>query len=266
MRASLFILILFSALVSCNTAQKEKEANVIEDNLPTTGTAERDVATISRGYELMQQKCYICHIEKPDPSLRGQMIAPPMVNVREHYEPSYSKKDEFINAMVSFIQNPSEEKTLMPGAVKKFNLMPKLIYEETELRLIAEAIYEHDFGVTSQMRMQNMRQNLELNNGKKWDLNTNSLDRINAVTLKLNNFESGTISEYNQLGKEIFDEVKMILLDDSYTGELFDQLHNFFGSLETDMHALISAKDKVEAEKQMNTLKSKLREFYNYFE
>lgn len=255
---------LLAILGSCNTYQKEKGLESIQGITPTTREAERNVVQNSRGYLLMQQKCYICHTETPAPSSSGQMIAPPMVNIQEHYKPSFPDKEEFINAMVSFIQKPSEEKTLMPGAVKKFNLMPVLIYDETELRLIAASIYEFDFGSTSQIKTDtNLK--LELKKGEKWDLEKGSIDRVNAVIEKLENFNSNDLAEYNQLGKEIFDDAKMILLDDSYSGELFDQLHNFFGKLEMNMHALISAKDKEEAEKQLAALKKKFQEFHDFF-
>ena len=260
------MLMLLLTLMSCNGNQQEKEFNSIEDYNSVSQKAEGNVVSNSRGYELMQQKCYICHIERPNPSMSGQMIAPPMSQVQEHYKPSYLNKDEFVKAMVSFIQNPSEEKTLMPGAVKKFNLMPKLIYDEPELQLIAETIYTHDFGPASKMNMQNRNQKLQLNQGEKWDLKKASIERINAIVQKMQNFDSTDVSDYNQLGKEIFDEAKMILLDDSYSGQLFDQLHNFFGSIEINMHALIAAKDIEAAEKELTILKTKFQEFHNYFE
>ncbi len=236
----------------------------MEENASPYGEVEKNIAQDSRGYELMSQKCFICHLEKPDPSKSGQMIAPPMLQVQEHYKPTYPNKEEFVNAMVSFIQNPSQEKTLMPGAVKKFNLMPKLLYEDTELRLIAETLYEYDFGSAPARAMQNMG-GLKLNNGKKWVLKKESMERINAVTEKLNSFNSTNISDYNQLGKEIFNEAKTIILDDSYTGELFDQIHIFFNGIENNMHALIAAKSKDEAEKQLTELKNQFKEFHTYF-
>lgn len=263
MKKNLLILMLLSILGSC---KNEKELTSIEEKPGIAKEAETIDAEKTRGYQLMQQKCYICHLETPDPSSNGQMIAPPMVNVQEHYKPSYPNKEEFINAMVSFIQQPSEEKTLMPGAVKKFNLMPMLIYDEAELYLIAETIYEYDFVSSPRKKSPYMNQKLQLNKGEKWNLQERSIDRIDAIIEKLNNFDSGRISEYNQLGKDVFDEVKVILLDDSYTGELFDQLHNFFGNLEVNMHNLISAKDEKEAEKQLTILKNKFQEFHIYFE
>ena len=260
---------LLGSLISCNTNQKENGQKL--QSIDPVGKnalnkeASQNVAD-SQGYFLMQQKCYICHFETPDPAKAGQMIAPPMLQVQQHYKPAYPNKEEFINAVVSIIQNPSQENTLMPGAVKKFNLMPKLIYDDAELRLIAEAMYEYDFGASQKMNMQTMVGKLQLNNGEKWVLKEESMDQINAVIKKINNFNSTDISDYNQLGKEVFNDAKILILDDSYTGELFDQIHIFFSGIEENMHALIAAKSKAEADNQLRELKNQFKKFHNYFE
>ncbi|MFD2517588.1 hypothetical protein [Salinimicrobium flavum] len=270
MRTSLFLVVLLISLAGCNTSQKEnKQDQKTTDSLQTSNSRYTEVAQNTppetRGYELMTQKCFICHLAKPDPSKKAQMIAPPMVQVQEHYKPTYPDKEEFINAMVSFIQDPSLETTLMPGAVKKFNLMPKLLYEDNELRLIAETLYEHDFGTAPAMARQNPVGELELNNGSKWVLKKETMDRMNAAIEKINSFNSNELSDYNQLGKEIFDDAKVILLDDSYNGKLFDQIHIFFNGIETNMHGLIAAKSIVEAEKQLTELKIRFEDFHTYF-
>lgn len=269
MRTRLFIAVLIISLAGCNTKQKENEQvqktpDTLEINDPQYAEIEDNTA-LDRGYELMTQKCFICHLPKPDPSKREQMIAPPMVQVQEHYKPTYPEKEEFINAMVAFIQDPSEEKTLMPGAVRKFNLMPKLLYEETELRLIAETLYEHDFGAAPARARQSPVGELKLNNGSKWVLRKETMDRMNVAMEKVNNFNPGELSDYNRLGKEIFDDAKVILLDDSYSGELFEQIHIFFNGIETNMHGLIAAESKAEAEEKLSQLKTRLKEFHTYF-
>ncbi|MFZ0489530.1 MAG: hypothetical protein WAM00_04745, partial [Salegentibacter sp.] len=62
------------------------------------------------------------------------------------------------------------------------------------------------------------------------------MDQINAVIKKISNFESTEISDYNKLRKDIFKDAKIIILDDSYTGELFNQIHIFFYGIENNMH------------------------------
>lgn len=270
MRITLLIGTILISLTSCNSGKKENTPdlnteNSMEENASVNREASQNVAD-SQGYFLMQQKCYICHFERPEPSKSNQMIAPPMLMVQQHYKPAYPNKEDFINAVVAIIQDPSQENTLMPGAVKKFNIMPKLIYEEAELRLIAEAMYDYDFGAAPKMNMQNMLGNLQLNNGEKWVLKKESMAQINAIIKKINNFNSSDVSDYNQMGKEIFNDAKILILDDSYSGELFDQIHIFFGGIETNMHALIAAKSKAEGDKELTELKARFKEFHNYFE
>ena len=259
MKTNLFIVILLIGLISCNTNQKNKNTSAIAD-------VEQTPEFNAKGYALMTQKCYLCHFEKPDPSKKDLMIAPPMLRIQEHYKPTYPNKTEFVNAIVAIVKNPSLEKTLMPGAVKKFKLMPRLIYDDEELRLIAEAIYDYDFGSAPKMNREMNGGTLELDNGKKWVLKKESMEQISAVVTKLNTYESSNIADYNQLGKDIFNDAKKIMLEDSYTGELFNQIHNFFFGIENNMHTLIATKSINEAELQVTELKTKFKEFHNYFE
>jgi hypothetical protein len=82
----------------------------------------------------------------------------------------------------------------------------------------------------------------------------------------LENFQSDAIADYNQLGKDVFNEAKIIMLDDSYTGALWDQGHNFFSDIENSMHALMSTASMDEAKNQVTVLIIKFEEFNNYFE
>lgn len=263
MKTKLFLVFLLAvSLTSCKTDKKDtydkNNGNTIEE-----ATEKKVTEITTKGYDLMKQKCFICHFEKPDPSRKDQMLAPPFLRIQEHYKPTYPNKEEFVEAIMAITNNPSEENTLMPGAVKKFNLMPKLVYDQEELRLIAEALYDIDYGSAPKMRM---NQDLQLNNGRKWKLTKESIDQINAIINNLDDFQASDISAYNQLGKDVFNEAKVIMLDDSYEGNLWDQIHNFFSDIEDNMHALIATKSLIEAENEVVILKIKFREFTNYFE
>jgi len=258
----LLVFLLVVSILSCNTDKKEKyEKN---DAASTEEVSKIDeVVYTSKGYELMKQKCFICHFERPDPSRRDQMLAPPFLRVQEHYKPTYPKKEEFVTAIMAIVNNPSEENTLMPGTIRKFNLMPKLVYDQEELRLIAEVLYDIDYGSAPKMRM---NQDLRLNKGKKWKLTDKSMGQINAIIKNLDNFEATEISAFNQLGKDVFSEAKVIMLDDSYEGELWDQIHNFFSDIEGNMHELMATNSMDEANNELTILKIKFEEFSNYFE
>lgn len=257
----LSILLSAAVLMSCNNASKKESAS----NMMLLESKQDTSQLNSKGYELMSQKCFICHFPKPDPTKRNQMIAPPMLRVQEHYKPAYPNKSDFIKAVTDFTNNPSEEKTLMPGAVKKFKLMPKLIYDGKELQLIAETLYDMDFGKAPKMTMMGVN-NIQLNNGKKWKLKSESIQQMDAVIKKVNVFKSDDIVDYNKLGKAIFNDAKKIMLEDYYTGEKFNQIHLFFSGIEGNMHTLMAIKSPGEAKKQLSELKIKLNDFKNYFE
>ena len=215
----------------------------------------------------MSQKCFVCHFQKPDPAKMNQMIAPPLLRVQEHYKPAYPNKSDFVKVIIEYINNPSVEKTLMPGAVKKFKLMPKLIYDKNELQLIVETLFDMDFGKAPKMKMGMMGSNgIQLNNGKKWKLKLVSIQQMDTVIKKVNDFKSDNIVDYNQLGKAIFNDTKKIMLDDSYTGEKFNQIHLFFSGIESNMHILMAIASIDEAKNQLSELKNKLNEFNKYFE
>jgi len=267
MKTALFsILLSVTILAGCNNEGNNTDT---EQNAEEIGSQidQENTAIKSKGYELMTQKCFICHFQRPDPSRKGQMIAPPMLRVQEHYKPTYPNKADFVKSVIEYIHNPSLENTLMPGAVKKFRLMPKLMYDEKELQLIVEALYDTDFGEAPRMKGHRMNAGgMQLNQGEKWKLKPESIEQIDVVIERVTHFKSDNIEDYNQLGKDVFNDAKSIMLDDSYTGETFNNIHIFFSGIEGDMHLLMSVKSIDEAEIQLSELKEKLNDFKNYFE
>lgn len=262
----LSILLSAALFMSCNNDTK-KTSDERTSNVNSSESKQTSAVFNSKGYELMSQKCFVCHFQKPDPAKINQMIAPPMLQVQEHYKPAYPNKSDFVKKIIDYINNPSEENTLMPGAVRKFNLMPKLIYDEQELQLIAETLFDMDFGDAPQMNMEMIGVNgLQMNDGKKWKLEPESIQQMEAVIKKVNDFKSDNIEDYNLLGKEVFNDAKEIILNDSYTGEKFNQIHLFFFGIENNMHTLMALESIEESENQLSELKNKLNEFNKYFE
>ncbi len=101
---------------------------------------------------------------------------------------------------------------------------------------------------------------------KKWKLSQETMSQVNAIVTDLNDFQSDDILVYNQLGKDVFNDAKVIMLDDSYEGELWEQIHNFFSDIEDNMHSLMATKSLIEAENEVVILQIKFKEFTNYFE
>ena len=143
-------------------------------------------------------------------------------------------------------------------------LMPKLNYNQDELKLIAETIYNYDFGTAPKMRML-MMGDLQLDNGNPWKIKPATIEKVDSILNKLYSFKSDNIKEYNQLGKDVFEQAKFIMLDKSYTGDKFDQIHNFFSGVEGNMHALIEEKSIENAKTTVDDMKIKFNNFYNFF-
>lgn len=95
----------------------------------------------SEGLSLMETNCYTCH--SPSAPENGR-IAPPMIAVKIHYMENFKTEEEFKKAFIDFVNNPSEAKSKMPGAVKKFNLMPKLAFKQKDLELMATYLYNNE--------------------------------------------------------------------------------------------------------------------------
>jgi len=261
---SILVVAVFT-IISCNSKKEEVLVQTTQEKLEHIMETKKEVKINSKGYELMKTNCFVCHMEKPDPSKKGQMIAPPMLRVQEHYKPSYPKKEDFVTAIKTWVNNPNEDKVMMPGAVRKFNLMPKLAVTDADLQLIAETLYTIDFGNMPKMHKKEDNK-LSLNDGKKWQLNDNSKKLVTSINKQLNNFKSDDVTAYNQLGKEVFDNAKTVLLDKSYDENTFNQIQKFFHNIEENMHNMIAAKSIDDAKKEQQILVNKFKKFNEFFE
>lgn len=95
-----------------------------------------DEQKMEQGFNLVTNTCFTCH--NPEATMDNR-IAPPMFAVKNHY--NGMEEEAFVNAVVSFLEEPKEEKTMMPGALKKFGLMPPLSLSKEELNAVAYYLY-----------------------------------------------------------------------------------------------------------------------------
>jgi len=251
----IFYVILVTAIVlSCSN---EKNANANNEDI---------------GYTLTKQNCYSCHM----PASPDKMIAPPLFRVKEHYLPIYKTEKEFVHAIKIWAKNPSEDIALMPGALRKFNSMPAQYHiPDDTIEIIAKYIFENElekpewFDSTHfQINSKSMPEKgkIELKDGKKIDVSDNVMKTMNQLKNIVENFNGNDIEDFNNLGKNVFDKAKTILLDKNNRGETWDNLHKFFNSIEKTMHSLISAKTVIEAKPMKNKLKKQIDKFFTYFE
>ena len=52
-------------------------------------------------------------------------------------------EEEFVDALVAWTMDPQESRALMRGAVVKFNVMPKQLFKEEEIKKMATYIYNN---------------------------------------------------------------------------------------------------------------------------
>lgn len=134
MRFSLISISVFFLVLSCKQGPKTLDEEVPE---PIAQTAPK----IVEGKVLMENQCYLCH--NPSAAQNGQRIGPPMVAIKAHYLESYQEREAFVNAIMAFVKSPSEDKTQMRGAVRRFGLMPAQQFPENEVRKIAEYMFDY---------------------------------------------------------------------------------------------------------------------------
>ncbi|MHB0755959.1 c-type heme family protein [Polaribacter sp. M15] len=125
---TLLFVLLFA--FSCQKSQKPsyaKQKSSADENHP--------------GKKIMENKCYVCH--NPSATEDGR-IAPPMIAIKRHYISSETSKEEFIQEMQNWIQNPIEENAKMLGAVKRFGLMPKQYFSKEDIKKISEYMFDNE--------------------------------------------------------------------------------------------------------------------------
>jgi cytochrome c553 len=134
MKNSLITLLLL-ILTSCQNEKKEFQPILVEESV---------VAIINEheGKKLMETHCYLCHSPNADEN-QGR-IAPPMVAIKARYiDKERYTKEEFIAAVASFVENPTEDKALMYGALKKHGLMPKQAFPPESVKKIADFMFNY---------------------------------------------------------------------------------------------------------------------------
>ena len=141
MKKAIILLIVSIGLVSWKnaTTNQYKKIKPIAQHKITTNPFED---TDDDGYTLMKNNCYACH--NPNTKSHNDIIAPPFKAVKMQYQRMYPNKEDFVNAIVNWVQNPTEDKAVMLGAIGRFKIMPKLALEPENIEKIASFIYENN--------------------------------------------------------------------------------------------------------------------------
>ena len=89
------------------------------------------------GYNLYKMYCIACHGNDATPENR---LAPPAFMVHNRYKSAYDK-EAFVERVIAWIEAPSIEKSIMPGAVRNFDLMPPLPLNLEDRERSADYLY-----------------------------------------------------------------------------------------------------------------------------
>lgn len=140
MKKSLILILLSLALF----AFKQKNEQPINQTINLSNKQDNNFTGLQKntGKQLFQQFCGACHSIMPDKAKRGKMIAPPMMGVVRHYKKAYPKKNDFVKAIINWAEKPEKSKSLMPGAIQKFKIMPPMPAGKENLQKIAEYLYK----------------------------------------------------------------------------------------------------------------------------
>lgn len=94
------------------------------------------------GEKVYKTSCMVCHVSEGRPS-----IAPPVFAVKNHVLAEYPERDEFIERVVGWVKAPNADGALMPGAIRKFGLMPAITLNDADLQAVAEYLYDTDMNL-----------------------------------------------------------------------------------------------------------------------
>jgi len=98
---------------------------------------------VSDGQQLYKTYCDACHGVAGGMDM-SKRIAPPAAAVRLHYKGKLKDRQAFIAAVVSWLEKPDANKSLMRGAINRFKLMPPLVVAKEDAEKIAAYLYDGD--------------------------------------------------------------------------------------------------------------------------
>lgn len=131
----------------------------------------------SSAEKLFAKHCSACHGQSKDAADNyTRRIAPPISGVIMHYKSVHKEKEDFIDAVVEWVDNPDADRTLMPGAIRHFKLMPKMDIPEEEVEQIAAYLFDDNIPIPEAYR-KHYEKNHGANGASKSKINPLFADR-----------------------------------------------------------------------------------------
>ena len=97
----------------------------------------------TQGEHLYKTFCSSCHGLSGGMDMR-QRVAPPIAAVRFHYIGAYPDETSFVTAITNWVEKQDENKSLMRGAIRRFNIMPPISISKQDAQKIAIYIFTGD--------------------------------------------------------------------------------------------------------------------------
>ncbi len=233
------------------------------------------------GLQLIKKNCYACH--NPNTNSHDDIIAPPLIAVKNHYSRAYSSKDEFVREMTNWIVHPEEEMALMMGAVNRFNVMPSLGISKEDAKKMATYIFENELekpkwfaahekemhgGKNGQGMGGNMwKKKIALVDGKKWHSDKATFEHIQALKRIGSNAKSlEQAGDFHQLAVQFSKELDNLLNDCTMEGPDHNALHKYLMPLMKKNKMLGQVKSVQRGAHILQKIQSQLEEYQNFFQ
>lgn len=192
MKNKILLISIITLLVGCQ--QKNEEFSKPTVSMENTDPME--------GKRWMETQCYVCH--SPTAGENEGRIAPPMIAVKARYLMDYPTKEAFTEAIVSFTEHPSTENALMKGAVKRFNVMPKQVFQKGSVEKIAQFMYDYQIDAPEWFKS-----HWKMNHGEDhWEQTGKTVTQVETIKTASEIGLEYALSTKKELGKNLMEAIQ----------------------------------------------------------
>ena len=109
-------------------------------------------------------------------------------------------------------------------------------------------------------------QTIELNNGEKWEVDTNMITHIRNMENDVISFAKVEQKDYKSLSEKLQSNIDLLTSNCTMKGKAHDELHKWLLPYIDLVKELSEAKDETEAEKQFQNIQISFATFNQYFQ
>ncbi len=107
---------------------------------------------------------------------------------------------------------------------------------------------------------------ISLNNGSKWEANSETTEGVNNMLQAINKVNPNTIQEFQELGAKLNDEKNYIVKKCTMKGASHDNLHVFLYPLIKKIDSLIEVTSETEGSKITTDIETHLEAYQRFFQ